>query len=340
MIDCKKIVFVGSDHPAALELIFMDILRKQGIQVQIFPAQTIFLKFYNRSLFHKIIYRLGLSLILNQIQELLKQFIIKEKPSAVFVFKGMEITPKTLIWIKSQGIMLYNYNPDHPFIFSGRGSGNKHVTKSVSFFDFYFSYASDVVIELKKRGLNSEVIPFGFDSNGFEYIELKKADEIVKVCFLGNADKFRAQFINKLEILGLEIHVYGENWNNYKMNKGVTIFSAKYGLEFWLTLQRYAIQLNILRPHNYTTHNMRSFDIPGAGGIMLAPYTDDHARFFQDQSEIFLFQDVDDASRICQQVLGMSFEERQQLRKAARIKALKEHTYTHRIGAIIKCFEA
>lgn len=340
MIDLKKIIIVGSDHPAALELIYMDILRKQGIQVQIFPAQTLFLQFYNRSLFHKIIYRLGLSLILNRIQARLKQFIIAEKPTVVFVFKGMEIKPKTLTWIKSQGILLYNYNPDHPFIFSGRGSGNQYVTKSVSLFDFYFSYASDVVLELKKRGVKSNVIPFGFDSDGFEYKVLKKADEIVKVCFLGNADKFRALFINELATLGLDIDVFGENWNEYKMNTGVTISSAKYGLDFWLTLQKYAVQLNLLRPHNYTTHNMRSFDIPGAGGIMLAPHTDDHARFFQDQSEVFLFQDVDDAFRICQQVLGITFEERQQLRKTARIKALKEHTYIHRIGAIIKCFEA
>ena len=335
----NKIVIVGSDHHAALEHIYKGELTSLGFIVQLFPAQTFFLNFYSASVLNKIIYRLGLSTIIQKIQKKLKSFILEKNPTIVIVFKGMEITPETLLWIKNKGIKIYNYNPDHPFIFSGRGSGNANVTNSIKLYDYYFSYADDAVKELIKLGVKSQKIPFGFDATGFVYKELTKENEVVKTCFLGNADKFRAQFINELAILGLEIDVFGENWNEFKMNKGVTISTAKYGSDFWLTLQKYAIQLNLLRPHNYTTHNMRSFDIPGAGGIMLAPHTDDHASFFKDQSEVFLFYDVNDAFQICIQVLVLTFEERQQLRKEARIKALNEHTYSHRIGDLIKCFE-
>lgn len=335
----KKIILVGSDHPAALEHIYKVELTSLGFEVELFPAQTFFLDFYGSSFLNKIIYRLGLSSIIQKIQKKLKAYVLENNPMKVIVFKGMEITPETLMWIKNKGIKIYNYNPDHPFIFSGRGSGNANVSKSIKLYDYYFSYADDAVKELIKLGVKSQKIPFGFDATGFVYKELTKENEVVKTCFLGNADKFRAQFINEIAMLGLEIDVFGENWNEFKMNKGVTISSAKYGSDFWLTLQKYAIQLNLLRPHNYTTHNMRSFDIPGSGGIMLAPHTDDHARFFQDQSEVFLFHDVNDAFQICKHVLSLTFEERQQLRKAARIKALNEHTYNQRVRELIKCFE-
>lgn len=335
----NKIVIVGSDHHAALEHIYKGELTSLGFVVQLFPAQTIFLDFYSSSILNKIIYRLGFSRIVQKIQKKLKVFVLEHNPTIVIVFKGMEITPETLLWIKNKGIKIYNYNPDHPFIFSGRGSGNANVTNSIKLYDYYFSYADDAVKELIKLGVKSQKIPFAFDSNGFEFKELTKENEVIKACFLGNADKFRAQFINKLATLGLEIDVFGENWSEYKLNKGVIISPAKYGPDFWLTLQKYAVQLNLLRPHNYTTHNMRSFDIPGAGGIMLAPHTDDHASFFKDKLEVFLFNDVNDAFQICKQILGITFEERQQLRKAARLKALNEHTYAHRVEELIKCFE-
>ncbi len=339
-MDKKKIILVGSDHQAALEHIYKAELTSLGFSVQLFPAQTFFLDFYNASFLNKLIYRLGLSTIIQKIQKKLKSFILTNNPTIIIIFKGMEITPKTLSWIKKKEIKIYNYNPDHPFIFSGRGSGNANVTKSINLYDNYFSYADDVVKELINLGVKSQKIPFGFDSNSFAFKELVKENEIIKACFLGNADKFRAQFINDVAKLGLEIDVFGENWNQYDMIKGVTISSAKYGLDFWLTLQKYAVQFNLLRPHNYTTHNMRSFDIPGAGGIMLAPQTDDHATFFKDKSEVFLFQDVNDAFRICKQVLSFTFNERQQLRKAARIRALNEHTYRQRVIQIIKNFES
>jgi spore maturation protein CgeB len=335
----NKIVIVGSDHHAALEHIYKGELTSLGFVVQLFPAQTFFLDFYSASILNKIIYRLGFSRIIQKIQKKLKSFILEINPTIVIVFKGMEITPETLMWIKNKGIKIYNYNPDHPFIFSGRGSGNANVSKSIKLYDYYFSYADDAVKELIKLGVKSQKIPFGFDATGFVYEELTKENEVVKTCFLGNADNFRAQFINELAVLGLEIDVFGENWNEFKMNKGVMIYTAKYGSDFWLTLQKYAIQFNLLRPHNYTTHNMRSFDIPGSGGIMLAPHTDDHARFFQDQSEVFLFHDVNDAFQICKHMLSLTFEERHQLRKAARLKALNTHTYNHRVRELTKCFE-
>lgn len=335
----NNILIVGSDQEAALEHIFKSELTSQGFSVQLFPSQTLFLDFYRASFLNKIIYRIGLGNIIQNIQKKLKTFILENNPAIVIFFKGMEITPKTLIWIKNKGIKIYNYNPDHPFIFSGRGSGNANVSKSINLYDYYFSYADDAVSDLIKLGVKSQKIPFGFDSNGFEFKELTKANEVVKTCFLGNADKHRAQFINELARLGLEIDVFGENWNEYKMNKRVTISTAKYGLDFWITLQKYAVQLNLLRPHNLTTHNMRSFDIPGAGGIMLAPFTKDHSSYFKNNSEVYLFKDVNEALLMADNILNLNFEERQLIRAKAHQRSLNEHTYCHRVSQLIEAIE-
>jgi hypothetical protein len=136
----KGILILGSNHPAALELIYSSELAKLGIRNKILGIQNLFLAYYNKSLLNKIQYRLGISKIESTIQNTIKEQVLEFKPKTVLVFKGMEIQPKTLQWIKSKGIKVVNYNPDSPFIFSGRGSGNKNVTNSLSLFDCYITY--------------------------------------------------------------------------------------------------------------------------------------------------------------------------------------------------------
>lgn len=335
----KKVLLIGSNHLASLELIYLKLLHDKGIPAALFPAQTRFLDYYNRSIWNKIIYRLGTSPILKHIQSQLKEFVKDEQPAVVIVFKGMELKVDSLNWMKKRGIIVCNYNPDHPFIFSGRGSGNKNVTDSISQFDFYFSYADDVVNKLKNLGIQSFKIPFGFDEKGFVYRELEPTEEILKTCFLGNADKFRVKFLNELAELGLNIDVFGENWGQFTLNPAINVGSAKYGNEFWKTMQKYAVQLNLLRPHNWHSHNMRSFDIPGAGGIMLAPYTNDHATFYRDCQEVFLFNNSKHAFEMANQLINLTFEERLEIRRKARMKSVEQHTYSSRVHQLLQCVE-
>ena len=99
-------MIIGSDHCAALELIFQRELLSLGHNVKIFPAQSFFLEYYNRRIFNKISFRLGLSSIMKIIQQRLIEFILENNPTVVLVFKGMEITPETLIWMKKRGIKI------------------------------------------------------------------------------------------------------------------------------------------------------------------------------------------------------------------------------------------
>jgi spore maturation protein CgeB len=332
----SSILILGSNHPAALELIYSSELAKLGICNKILGIQNLFLAYYTKSLFNKIIYRLGISKIESIIQKIIKTEVLEYKPKTVLVFKGMEIQPKTLQWIKSKGIQVLNYNPDSPFVFSGRGSGNKNVTNSINLFDYYFTYDKTINEELGNRAVKSAIIPFGFDSRGFNYKDLEEKDEVLKLCFLGNADKFRIDFLEQIAQKGVKIDVYGENWSDCKLHENISTFGPKYGVEFWQILQKYALQLNLLRLHNLDSHNMRSFDIPGAGGIMLAPKTPDHQTYFSESSEVFLFSDVNEAFQQVQMILHLSFSERNKIRQAARLKASEQHTYAHRTLQFVK----
>jgi len=59
-------------------------------------------------------------------------------------------------------------------------------------------------------------------------------------------------------------------------------------------LKTYSIQLNIFRPHNIGSHNMRTFEIPAIGGLQLAPESAENREFFLPDSEIVLYSSVEE----------------------------------------------
>src|SRR5690606_256727 len=123
-IQLMKLLIVGSDKIYAIENFYVNYLRKLGVNVHQFSAQSLFYDYYQQGLTNKLLFKIGLSKILDEINELFKKEVEQFQPEVIWVFKGMELYPASLQWAKRKGIKLVNYNPDSPFIFSGPGSGN------------------------------------------------------------------------------------------------------------------------------------------------------------------------------------------------------------------------
>ena len=121
----SKFLIVGSNSPYAIERYYVQGFKKLGVECSSFWTQGPFLEYYNKNLLNKILYRIGLSSILKNINADLINYYLAYKPNVIVVFKGLEIYPSTLQKFKDYGSKIVNYNPDHPFSFHGRGSGNR-----------------------------------------------------------------------------------------------------------------------------------------------------------------------------------------------------------------------
>jgi spore maturation protein CgeB len=330
----EKILIVGSDQVWSLEKIYLQYLAAEGISVELFAAQNILYTYNGGNIFNKIKLRLGISGIYRNINRQLRNRIGQFKPDIVWVFKGMEVLPETLKWIHDQGILLVNFNPDNPFIFSGRGSGNGYVTDSIPLYDLHFTYNLEVKKKLEDQlHLRSAFLPFGFEVPE-EVFQLAAAEpELQKVCFLGNPDKKRAAVIEKLLAAGISIDLYGVDWNKFvSPHSLLRTFPPVFKDEFWKTLRRYRVQLNLMRVHNEDSHNMRSFEVPGIGGIMLAPATTEHRMFFRDGEEAYLFSEIEECIQKAQHILTLGREEADRIRDNARKRSLADgYTYRQRV---------
>lgn len=324
-----RLMLVGSQAHWAIEHHYIAILEKEVAALDVFPAPDLFAEYY-RGLGHKIWFRLGWAPIYRHINQQLLARVATFQPDIVWVWKGTEVFPETLQKIKNQGVKIVNYNPDHPFILSSRGSGNANVTRSVSLYDLHFCYNQILAREIEtKYTISTAALPFGYSYTNKVFEIVENAPEILKLAFIGNPDAMRVNMINALCEAGVPIDVFGNNWRRFLHAKdGLALHTPLYGLDFWVAMRQYRVQLNVFRPHNVGSHNMRSFEIPGIGGIMLAPDSPEHRSFFEADREIVLYDSIDHAIQQAQKLLALPLAEAQSIRKNA-LQRSKSGAYTY-----------
>lgn len=335
-----NVLIIGCAKPWALERTYLKFMSPL-CQVDFFDAHGKFLDFYASSTYNKVTFRLGFSTFLRKLNEEVLQKVEQNKYSLIWVWKGMEIFPETLKAFKRRGTVLANYNPDNPFVFSGKGSGNQNITDSISLYDLHFTYDYSVKTRIEAEyAIPCEILPFGFDLDEELYQKISAEPEVLKACFLGNPDQLRGNFIKTLIGNGVELDLYGHGWRKFIGASEATVHDAVYGDDLWRVLRKYRVQLNLMRLHNASSHNMRSFEVPAIGGVLLAPDTPDHKRYFHEPTELFLYSDADHCTKQIQTLLGSSKKKIDRVRESARKRSMLEgYSYKSRAEHVIQILE-
>ena len=329
-----RVLILGSVKEYAIERFYIQYLKEWGAEVTCYASADKVDEHRSRNLLNRILFRIGINKGYTAVNNEMLTLARDLKPDIIWVFKGMEILPDTLKKIRRGNLKLVNYNPDHPFIFSGKGSGNTNVTQSVGLYDLHFCYHEGLRQQIAGRyQLPAVYLPFAFDLSidGFEKATLHP--ERKKICFIGNPDRFRVDTILMLSRAGFEIDIYGHGWQRTKLalNINIGIYDAVYGQEFWNKLRQYRVQLNIFRKHNLGSHNMRSFEVPAVGGIQLTPFSEEQAGFFEENKEVFFYRHTGELEDKCRYLLDLPDREANAIREAARRRsATSGYTYRDR----------
>jgi spore maturation protein CgeB len=82
---------------------------------------------------------------------------------------------------------------------------------------------------------------------------------------------------------------------------------------------------------------MRTFEIPGIGGIQVAPFTTEHQLFFEADKEIFLYKNEAECIAKINYLLALSPAQAAKLRVFAREAAInKKHSYKDRAVQVLE----
>jgi hypothetical protein len=257
--------------------------------------------------------------------------------AALLVFKGMELLPETLRSMKTMGVHLFCYNPDHPFVYSGRGSGSEFMKGSIDLYDGYFTYHREAQTMLEECGVPSALVPFGYEDDAMTEPFVYENQEVLRGCFIGNPNPLRVRFLKQLEGR-IPIDLFGNNWaQHFGKSPNIQVHGAVHDNAHWKTMAKYRFQLNMMAEHNPNAHNMRTFSAPAAGAILVAPRSSDHVRFFEDGKEALLYDSVDDCIQRCDALLRMTFQMALEIRIAARKRSLDSgYSYTERARVMLE----
>lgn len=248
------------------------------------------------------------------------------RPDVLIVFKGVDYPPATLKRIAARGVRLVNYNTDHPFRFFLPGSGNANVRDSVPLYDLYMTYSGAIAREMAEAYPEQKVLtlPFGHVIDDALFDEIATEPEVVRGCFNGNPDGERAEAVRFLAENGVAIDIYGYGWTKFvSPTPMLRLCTPEAGIDMFRILRRYRFQLNLFRPHNEGSHNLRSFEVPSVGGIGLGPDSPEHRDFYVDGRDAFYFRNSQEMVDVARRLLAMPAEEADAVRRAARARTIE-----------------
>ncbi|MDQ7835250.1 MAG: glycosyltransferase [Humidesulfovibrio sp.] len=84
--------------------------------------------------------------------------------------------------------------------------------------------------------------------------------------------------------------------------------------------------------------NQRVFDVPAAGAFLLTDHRRQIERLFEPETEIALYRDVEEIRPLVERFLADP-EARERIAGAGRARVLAEHTYEHRLSALMAAIE-
>lgn len=291
-----KILILGTFVEGSLENYYLDGLKKAGHDLIVFECNSDYYDKISKNSINKILNHFYSDLFFKKINYNLLNFVKNKNFDVILVFKGMTLFPDSVCNLKKNCKLLLNYNPDHPFKYYSKGSGNLNVKNSLQFYDIVITYSKKIKNQITDDyNLNSEVLPFGH-SLLYENMQINSLRNGVK--FIGAFDLDRFNILNKLNVNNLQI--YGDDkWGKFKSIKGKSDYYKNrklYGDDFISEIQSSNSVINILRKQNIVedSHNMRTFEVPALGGVLISNYTEEQASFYEPEKEMLYFKDVDE----------------------------------------------
>ena len=101
-----KLLLIGSDETWSIEKHYRRYLTAtNNLKVDFCPVQSEFYKGYNKSVWHKILFKAGLSRLSTRLDEMARKKVMECDPDIVWVFKGMELKPSFFSWVCCLDIM-------------------------------------------------------------------------------------------------------------------------------------------------------------------------------------------------------------------------------------------
>jgi len=248
---------------------------------------------------------------------------LRRPTDLVLVFKGAALEPARLAELRRRTTARWaNWFPDDPH---ERGLSQRLARA----YDCFFTHDTSSLEHHRRAGARAYYLAFGCDPTYLQPPTRSSPRWRAPLVFVGSRDPVRERVLQELTDLGLA--TWGPGWPR----------GPVYGDAFVRALAGATVGLNVHQQFGVgdadrygTGANMRVFELAAVGTPQLCDAKGDIARHFTPGREIVLYRSVAELRDDARQLLGDEAA-RRSLAAAARERALREHTWTHRLQELL-----
>lgn len=253
--------------------------------------------------------------------------ILRSKPDLVLVFKGTRIPP-TLLESLRRAAVCVNFNPDSPW---ETVNSSQWLLDSIPPYHHHFTWSKQLLPRFEAAKARAvHYLPFAYDPE----LHSPSSESEIKydVVFIGTFEPLRDETLAALS--EFNVAIWGNDWERSKLVPRSWIKGeAIYGSEACHAMSQGVVNLNILRAQNAGSHNMRTFEIPATGNLMLTTRSEEQQQFFEERSEILSYSNLQELIEQVRRALSDRNES-----KAIGLRAyerVRDETYAKRAQEIL-----
>jgi hypothetical protein len=258
------------------------------------------------------------------------------RPGLIFVTKGEELKAETLLRARQRtGAALANWNPDSPL---NRLNTTGDLLQALPVFDRYYTWGRFLLPELERLGAQRPAyLPFAFDPELHQPRGLPAEERRAlgsDVVFVGTWEPERAAALAHLD--GLDLGIWGNHWD--RLAPGDSLRRRWRGEAHGERLSRVysasGVALNFIRAQNGPAHNMRTFEAPACGILMLASRTEEQVELLGEDEGAVFFDSMETMRERAAYYVAHP-QQRGRIARCGRQRLSQGHTYADRMAQVL-----
>jgi spore maturation protein CgeB len=340
----QKILVIGPFNPGALAESYARGFERLGMNVVRFDSERTISE-AGRFAGNRVLRRALRSRLWNVANRETIEVAKRVQPDLIFAVKCTFLHPETVREIrKITGAPFVNYYPDNPYIgvhWMPRTPSTQRGDLIEVFrqYSAVFMWERSLLERLRQDRVTTEYLPFAVDPELF-HPQVVSPPFVCSTCGTQHAVVFvgtytRARYQEITSIRRHSVAIWGDSWpTQVKLGPQHRLHLPIYGDALSRIHASAEVSLNVLNAESLQGHNMRTFEVPASGGVMLARYTAAQDELFPENEAAAYYRSPDEIDAKLDLLLGDAALRARIRANATRLAATQ--TYEHRAAQVLR----
>jgi len=341
-----RVLISGVFSHGALGATYATAFERLGCEVVRFDYDAAY--FSNPLSRNRLVRRLVRRRLWDEMNALTIRAVQDVRPALVLAIKASYLDGESVSHLRaSLGIPVVNYYADNPYCGipldpRKTSAQRRDLVDVLRAYSAVFIWGRAIANRLQADGVQSSYLPFAADfatyrppTNPGAMTGCSECDGQHDIVFVGQHNAKRGQHVDAIR--RHVVSLWGPRWD--RLSRSGRVRHRVHRKPAWGSFSsdlygNAKVSLNVVDDLNMPGHNMRTFEVPASGGVMLAHHTQEQEEFFPEGEAAFYYRTPQELDSKLDTILHDPGRRAAVAKNALRIA--QQNTYLHRAADLLK----